>query len=128
MNVALYARVSTTRQEQDETIASQLLSLQNQASEKGNQVNDAHVYLDDGYSGSTLERPGLDRLRDSAQAGLIDLVLVYSHDRLARDYVSQQVTIAELKRNGCAVEFVHGPASDKPEDRLLLQMQGMFAE
>ncbi|MCL5960157.1 MAG: recombinase family protein [Chloroflexi bacterium] len=128
MKVALYARVSTVRQEQDETIASQLTSLEAYAAEHGYQIDDAHVYLDDGYSGARLERPGLDRLRDAAQGGLIDLVLVHSPDRLARDYVSQQVAIAELKRQGCAVEFVHGPTSDKPEDRLLLQMQGMFAE
>ena len=128
MTTALYARVSTAHQAQEQTIASQLAALQHQASERGYVIDDAHRYLDDGYSGARLDRPGLDRLRDAAQAGLVERVLVHAPDRLARDYVWQQVVIADLARHGCLVEFVHGPSQQTPEDRLLLQMQGMFAE
>jgi site-specific DNA recombinase len=128
MKVALYARVSTAHQAQEQTIASPLAALHAHAAKRGFQVDDAHLYLDDGYSGSRLDRPGLDRLRDAVQAGVVERVVVYAPDRLARDYVWQQVVIADLARQGCAVEFVHGPSQETPEDRLLLQMQGMFAE
>jgi site-specific DNA recombinase len=128
MTMALYARVSTAHQAQEQTIASQVAVLHRHASERGYVIDEAHRYLDDGYSGARLDRPGLDRLRDAAQAGLVERVLVHAPDRLARDDVWQQVVIADLARHGCTVEFVHGPSQQTPEDRLLLQMQGMFAE
>jgi site-specific DNA recombinase len=128
MTTALYARVSTAQQAREQTIASQLAALRQHAAAHGQAVDDAHHYLDDGYSGTRLDRPGLDRLRDAARAGLVDRVLAHAPDRLARDYVWQQVVIADLARHGCVVEFVHGPSQQTPEDRLLLQMQGMFAE
>ena len=128
MKIALYARVSTPRQEQEQTIASQLAALHTYAAERSYEVDEAQVFLDDGYSGACLDRPGLDRLRDAAQMGLVELVLVEAPDRLARDYVWQQVVLTDLQRHGCQVEFVHGPQPHTPEDRLLLQMQGMFAE
>ena len=126
MTTALYARVSTAHQAQEQTIASQVAALRHYAAGQGYAIDEAHCYLDDGYSGARLDRPGLDRLRDAAQAGLLERVLVSAPDRLARDYVWQQVVIADLARHGCAVAFVHGPSQQTPEDRLLLQMQGMF--
>src|SRR5205823_6418723 len=83
---------------------------------------------DEGHSGATLVRPGLEALRDLAAQGCLDVVLVYSPDRLARKFAYQALLIEELARCGVRVEFVKGPRGDSPEDQLLVQFQGMFAE
>ncbi len=126
--VALYARVSTARQEQERTIASQIEALERAASGQGLSVPAERRYVDDGVSGARLDRPGLDALRDAAADGLLDRVLVYCPDRLARSYVHQHVLIEELNRRGVEVQFVEHPLSERAEDRLLAQMQGVIAE
>jgi site-specific DNA recombinase len=72
MRAAIYARVSTESQQQRGTIGSQLQVLREHVSE----VTDELVgeFCDDGHSGARLDRPGLDALRDAAEAGLIDVV------------------------------------------------------
>ena len=64
MRAAIYARVSTGRQERDQTIDSQLTALRHWTAARGHDLRDEHVFTDEGYSGSRLDRPGLDRLRD----------------------------------------------------------------
>ncbi len=125
---ALYARVSTTRQQEDRTVASQVAALEKAAESMGLVVAAEHRYVDEGYSGSRLDRPGLDALRDAAADGLLDLVLVYAPDRLARHYVYQQLVLEELGKRGVQVHFLERPVSQKPEDLLLVQMQGVIAE
>jgi predicted site-specific integrase-resolvase len=66
MRAAVYARVSTTRQAQAQTIEQQLDRLRAAVAERGWRLEEQHVYRDDGYSGAGLSRPGLDRLRDQA--------------------------------------------------------------
>jgi len=126
--LALYARVSSDKQEREETIDSQLDQLRHLAAERGLPVLDRHLYLDDGYSGSLLARPALDRLRDDARDGLLDIVLVHCPDRLARRYAYQVVVIEELQRHGCEVDFVNREIARTPEDQMLLAMQGVIAE
>jgi site-specific DNA recombinase len=87
-----------------------------------------HVFRDDGYSGATLARPGLDRLRDAIKAREVDRVLVTAPDRLARNYVHQMVLLEEWEQSGCAAEFLDRPMSDDPHDHLLLQIRGAVAE
>lgn len=125
---ALYARVSTTRQQEDRTVASQVAALEKAAESMGLVVAAEHRYVDEGYSGSRLDRPGLDALRDAAAEGLLDLILVYAPDRLARNYVYQQLVLEELGKRGVQVHFLERPVSQKPEDLLLVQMQGVIAE
>jgi site-specific DNA recombinase len=86
------------------------------------------VFADEGHSGATLVRPALEALRDLAAQGCLDVVLVWSPDRLARKFAYQALLIEELARCGVRVEFVKGPRGDSPEDQLLIQFQGMFAE
>ena len=128
MGVAVYARVSTTRQAQAQTIEQQLDRLVAAVTERGWTLDERHVYRDDGYSGASLGRPGLDCLRDHAALAEVDLVVVTAPDRLARNYVHQVLLIDELGRNGCQVEFLDRPMSQDPHDQLLLQIRGAVAE
>ena len=128
MRVALYARVSTERQEQQGTIASQLDALRHFARDHQHDIVDDYVCVDDGYSGTRLDRPGLDRLRDGAEAGAFDAALILCPDRLARKYAYQVVILEELERFGTRVIFLEQPPSDDPHARLLTQIQGAIAE
>jgi site-specific DNA recombinase len=125
---ALYARVSTARQEQEQTVGSQLAALKAAAAAAEVLLADEHHYVDEGYSGSRLDRPALDRLRDAAAEGLLDVVFVHCLDRLARNFVHQQILVEELQKRGVDVHFVERPIGERPEDRLLMQMQGVIAE
>ncbi len=125
---AIYARVSSARQAKDQTIGSQLAALRDHAATSRLEVPEEWVFADDGHSGATLARPGLEALRDLAAQGCLDVVLVYSPDRLARKFAYQALLIEELARCGVRAEFVKGPRGDSPEDQLLVQFQGMFAE
>jgi len=128
MRVAIYVRVSTQRQAQTQTIDQQLDRLRAVAAGRGWALPDDHVFRDDGYSGSSLRRPGLDRLRDLASLARLDVILVTDPDRLARNYVHQVLMLEELQRHGYRVEFADRPLSDDPHDQLLLQLRGAVAE
>ena len=127
MRVGLYARVSTERQHERGTIGSQLEALRAAARTDGHEVIDE--FVDDGYSGARLDRPALDRLRDAAEAGVLDGVLCLCVDRLARAYHYQVLILEELERFGVTVQFLEGPApGEDPQATLLVQMQGVIAE
>ena len=100
IRIALYARVSTSHQVDRQTIEQQLELLDDHVrahAADGWALEPRHVFRDDGCSGATLARPGLDRLRDAAKAREIDCVLVTEPDRLVRNYVHQMVLIEELR-------------------------------
>jgi site-specific DNA recombinase len=126
--VAVYARVSTPHQAQTQTIEQQIQRLQAHVARNDWQLKAEHIFRDDGRSGATLNRPGLDCLRDAVRMSEVDRVLITSPDRLARNYVHQMVLLDELERHGCCVEFLDRPMSDDPHDRLLLQIRGAVAE
>ena len=125
---AIYARVSSDRQKENHTIASQLAALMEYAEPHGYLVPDEWRFQDEGYSGATLLRPGLEALRDLAAAGHIEAVLVYSPDRLSRKYAYQVLLAEELSRCGVELVFLKAPSGATPEDQLLVQFQGMIAE
>lgn len=126
---ALYARVSTSQQEEQGTITSQVTALRERIAEDGCHLDPAHEFTDDGVSGSHLARPALDRLRDIACEGAFDVLYVLSPDRLARRYAHQYVVLEELSRWGVEVVFLNQPRiGDSPEDRLLVQILGVLAE
>ena len=127
-SAAIYARVSSARQKKDETIGSQTAALREHAAQNRLEVPEQWVFEDEGHSGATLVRPALERLRDLAAQGCVDVVLVYSPDRLARKFAYQALLLEEFARAGVRAEFVKGPRGDSPEDQLLIQFQGMFAE
>ncbi len=125
---AIYARVSSDRQKENHTIASQTAALIEYAQKNGYSVPPEWVFQDEGYSGAILVRPGLERLRDLAAEGQIAAVLVYSPDRLSRKYAYQVLLSEELSRCGVELIFLKAPAGATPEDQLLVQFQGMIAE
>ena len=63
LQVAIYARVSSEQQAETGTIDSQLAALQEQVAQDGFTLTEELTFVDDGYSGSTLIRPGLEQLR-----------------------------------------------------------------
>jgi site-specific DNA recombinase len=128
MSVALYARVSSDRQAADVTIASQVAALRERIAADGVSVDESLCFLDEGYSGETLLRPALERLRDAAWTGAVDRVYVHSPDRLARKYAWQVVLLDEFRRHDVELVFLNHDRDDSPEGEMLLQMQGMFAE
>ena len=125
---AIYARVSSDRQKENHTICSQLAALEEYAGSHGYLVPPEWRFQDEGYSGATLLRPGLEALRDLAAAGHIEVALVYSPDRLSRKYAYQVLLAEELSRCGVELVFLKAPSGSTPEDRLLVQFQGMIAE
>jgi site-specific DNA recombinase len=125
---AIYARVSSDRQKEDHTIASQTAALLEYAKSSGYVVPTEWVFQDEGYSGASLVRPGLEALRDLAAQGQITTVLIYSPDRLSRKYAYQVLLTEELSRCGVETIFLKSPAGGSPEDQLVVQFQGMIAE
>jgi site-specific DNA recombinase len=128
LRVALYARVSTQRQAHTQTIDQQLERLRAYSASQEWLRSEAHTFRDDAHSGASLNRPGLDRLRDAVRLGELDRVLVTEPDRLARNYVHQMILLDEFERFGCQVEFLDRPMGNDPHDRLLLQIRGAVAE
>src|SRR5512147_983981 len=127
MRAALYARVSTERQERHQTIDSRLAALHAWVEATGHDLAEEHAFRDDGYSGARLDRPGLDGLRDAVRDGSVDVIAVLNPDRLARKYAYQVLLLEEFRRVGCEVAFLHHPISDDPNDQLLLPIQGAIA-
>ena len=126
---AIYARVSSQRQKEGDTIKSQLDSLYSYAKQEGYIVNKNWTFLDDGISGKSLQRPALDELRDMIRSEAIECLLVYSTDRLARNYSHQLILLEEFKKHGVKVCFLKNPPiGDTPEAIMLNHFQGIFAE
>ena len=115
---AIYARVSSDKQREENTIASQTSALIAFAREQNCDVPAEWVIEDDGYSGASLLRPGLERLRDLAAEGLIQVGLVYAPDRLSRRYAHQILLIEEFARAGVEILFIRSKRAATPEDEL----------
>jgi DNA invertase Pin-like site-specific DNA recombinase len=144
MHVAIYARVSTQRHREAirlqssrwlrhrraeaQTTDQQLDRLRAHAEGQGWSVAADRVFRDDGYSGASLKRPGLDRLRDVAASARLDRILITEPDRLARNFVHQTLLVEELQKRGAEVAFLDRPMSRDPHDQLLLQIRGAVAE
>jgi site-specific DNA recombinase len=124
---ALDARVSTDKQEREETVASQVELLHQTAAAHGYEVLPGHVCIADGISGTRLDRSALDRVRDLAAEGAFEVMLVTTPDRLARRSAYQVVLVEEFTRGGCEVVLAPQSLGTSPETQLRLQRQGVFA-
>ncbi len=128
LRVALYARVSSDQQANAGTIGGQVAAIEERVRADGLSLESEFRFLDDGYSGTTLVRPGMEKLRDAAAQGQIDRLYVLAPDRLSRNYAYQVLVVEELQRNGVEVCFLNQGLGDSPESKLLVQVQGMIAE
>lgn len=126
MITAFYARVSTQRQENEETIETQILAIKDFAKANGHTI--VKEYKDEGWSGTILARPALDDLRLDARNKIWEAVIIYDPDRIARKYSYQSLIIDELEELGVKVLFVTTPPAKTDEDRLLYGVKGLFAE
>lgn len=122
--VAIYARVSTERQEQQKTIESQLAELREIC--KNFQV--VREYIDEGWSGETLARPALDQLRDDAKQEMFEAVHVHSVDRLSRNLYQQGILVEELQRRGIELFIGEKPIDDTAEGKFVFNVLGAAAE
>lgn len=126
---AIYARVSSLKQKEDETIESQELVLREFGHKEGYQIPEAWLFLDNGITGQSLQRPALDELRDLIRTESVDAILIYAPDRLARNYPHQLILLDEFKRCGVKVHFIrNAPQGDTPEAIMFTHFQGIFAE
>lgn len=128
IRAAIYARVSSDQQALQGTIHSQIADLRQRVHADGLTLDEEMCFIDDGYTGSTLIRPALERLRDMAWGGGFQRLYVHSPDRLARKYAWQVLLVEELQRSGVELVFLNRTIGVSPEEDLLLQMQGMIAE
>lgn len=125
---AIYTRVSSDQQKENKTIGSQVDELLRFAQEHNYVVPEEYIFKDEGYSGAILVRPGLEKVRDLSAEGQIQCILIYSPDRLSRNYAYQVVLMDEFTSYGTEVLFMNSPKADTPEESLLLQFQGMISE
>lgn len=103
--VAIYARVSSDQQAEAGTINSQIAALLERVEKDGYHLRDELRFIDDGYSGTTLVRPALERLRDGVAMGEVERLYVHSPDRLARKYAYQALLVDEFQRAGIEIVF-----------------------
>jgi site-specific DNA recombinase len=128
--VAIYARVSTEGQARENTIASQATALHERVAADGFLLEPDDCYSDEGYSGSVLVRPALERLRDAAATGRVERLYVHAPDRLARRYAHQALLIDELRRAGVDIVFLNRPigcqSASKIDPRSAFKIDPLF--
>ena len=124
--VALYARVSTARQEEEQTVQNQLLAMRDHCKERGYTI--VAEYVDEGWSGDVLARPELDKLRQDASSNAWEAVLTYDPDRLARRYSYQALVTEELEEKGIELLYITVDTPKNSEDKIFHGMRGLFAE
>jgi len=131
MRAALYARVSTDKQAEKYGIPSQLEALRKRCLEKGWAPvidGDKDAFIDYGYSGAELDRPALNRIRQAAKEGRVNVVLSYDPDRLSRKLYHQMILAEEFEKQGIKLEYVTQDMGTSPEDRMFFNMRGLVAE
>lgn len=123
---ATYARVSTARQEEEQTIKTQMTAVNERVQKDGLKV--VAAYQDEGWSGDVLARPALDKLRQDAKAKAWEVLVVYDPDRIARRYSYQELVMDELKEAGVEIVFVTISTPRNSEEKILYGVRGLFAE
>jgi len=125
---AIYVRVSTEDQGKGFSIPTQLESCRKLAHRESYTVPEAHVLIDEGLSGTTMDRPGLRHLRDLVHARTIAAIVVYDPDRLSRNLGHQLLLAEEFERASVKLLIVSHPMEQGPEGWLFFQMRGALAE
>jgi len=130
VRVALYARVSTDKQIEKCGIPSQIEALKKRSLERGWTIlldGDRDAFVDDSYRGAELDRPALNRLRQVAREGGVDVVLTYDPDSLSRKLYHQIILAEEFEKQGIKLEFITQDMGTSPEDRMFFNMRGKIS-
>lgn len=128
LRAALYARVSTELQKDEETVQNQLTEIRKTILEDENSLLEGCEYIDEGWSGAILERPSLDLMRQDARDKKFDILYVYDRGRLARKFVYQEIVIDELKSLEIEFKSLHDINGVTPEEQLMGSVMGVFHE
>jgi site-specific DNA recombinase len=113
----LYARVSTEEQARSGfSLAQQLEALREYAAREGYEV--IEEVEDPGHSGASLERPGMDRVRDLVAAGSVSVVLAQDRDRFAREPAYHYILRQELEEHGTKLRALNDRGDGSPEGEL----------
>ena len=127
MKAVLYARVSTRGQaEKGYSLCQQMEALRSHAQANGMTV--LAEIPDDGYSGMTLDRPGLDRVRELVETGSVDVVLAQDRDRFAREPAYHYLLETEFGKHGTKLATINDWGEDSPEGQLLRGIQDQVAK
>jgi len=125
---AWYARVSTGRQENEETIDSQIDEIEQRIKTDGLVLDKENTFSDDGWTGTILQRPGVDQMLEAAKAGKFSILYVYDLGRLARKYHYQRLLIEELEEYGVKVISLYDRKVESDEDQVMQGIEGLFHE
>jgi site-specific DNA recombinase len=125
----LYARVSSDDRGKDgRNLASQLQMCQEYAEERRYTIVEKLSEDDRGASGADIDLPKLTCIRDMAQAGGFDVLVVREIDRLSRSLAKQLIVEEELERAGVRIEYVLGDYDNTPEGDLQKHVKAAIAE
>ena len=125
---AAYLRVSTSLQEEEKTIDGQRLEILEKIEQDGLGISKEHIYEDDGWTGSTMARPALDKLRTDASNGSFTRLYIYDRSRISRNFLHQEILLNELKDSGVEVVELHGISGDSPEKIFSGRIMGLVAD
>lgn len=123
---ALYARVSTDKQEQEKTIDSQIAEVKERIKSDKNVLGGDLEFQDDGWSGELLARPGLDALRDGIKEKRFEVLYVYDLGRLSRTFLNQLILIEEIKSSGVELISLHDINAETGEQVFAQRVMGVF--
>lgn len=127
MRAAIYTRVSTEEQAiHGYSLANQLQSCKERAEELG--ATEIFEFSDEGISGSTLDRPGLEQLRQAVAQGFVDVVIILDPDRFSRKLAHQLLLTEEFEKAGVTFSFLNFEWKDSPEGRLFYSIKGAVSE
>jgi site-specific DNA recombinase len=119
----LYARVSTKGQaEHGYSLRQQIEALRDHAHNEGYEV--LTEIVDDGYTAATMERPGLERVRDLVAAGGVDVVFAQDADRITREPIHRAMLDSEFEQHGCRLIALDDWGDDSYEGELLKYVRG----
>ena len=124
----LLGRTSTTNQKDEQTIESQVAEVKARIESDGNIIPDENIFIDDGWTGEMLQRPGLDAMRDAVLEGKFEVLYVYDRGRISRIFAYQEIVIEELANRDIKFVTLHDVAAETPEEKVLQAMQGVFAQ
>ena len=119
MRVAIYARVSSERQDVDLSISAQVKALREHASRDEHTI--VREYVDEAESGRSIDRPGFKQMIATARQKPppFEAILVWKLSRFARNREDSIIYKSLLRRQGIGVVSINEPVEDTPSGRLL---------